>query len=325
MNDLPRVLATSVIRSTHEGESHGGVYLVDLASGVREEVVRWDHAAISWEGRGSERGLRGIAFYEDLILIAASDEVLIYDQDFNIVDTFGNAYLKHCHEVHRAGDVLWLASTGFDSVLGFDLKAGRFSIGYHLTKQYRNSRLAKRFELFPNYSIRRFDPEGEGGPPGREQGGGIFVHLNNVWANEGSVLLSGTGLRHVLEVRDGHVGLFARVPKGTHNAQPFRGGVIVNHTHGNRIAYLRRNGRLRRSFPIKAYEEADLTHSSLPADHARQAFGRGLCTWKGRLVIGGSSPATISAFDFDTGERLACINITMDVRNAIHGLEVWPF
>jgi hypothetical protein len=43
------------------------------------------------------------------------------------------------------------------------------------------------------------------------------------------------------------------------------------------------------------------------------------------LVIGGSSPATISAFDFDTGERLACVNITMDVRNAIHGLEVWPF
>ncbi|MGH9891043.1 MAG: hypothetical protein ACREA0_03470 [bacterium] len=66
-------------------------------------------------------------------------------------------------------------------------------------------------------------------------------------------------------------------------------------------------------------------HSSVPADHARQAFGRGLATWEEQIVIGGSSPATISAFDFESGERVACVNITMDVRNAIHGLEVWPF
>ena len=43
------------------------------------------------------------------------------------------------------------------------------------------------------------------------------------------------------------------------------------------------------------------------------------------MVIGGSSPATVSAFDFDSGELLARVNVTMDVRNAIHGLEVWPF
>jgi hypothetical protein len=322
--DLPTVLATSVVRSAHEGESHGGVYLVDLASGACEEVVRWDYGAISWEGRGSERGLRGIAFYEDHVLVAASDEVLIYDQDFNMIDSFRNAYLKHCHEICRQGDVLWLTSTGFDSVLGLDLRTWRFPIGFRLTKAYPRGDLAKRLELFPSYSIRRFDPEG-GGPPLWIPDQRDTVHVNNVWAHEGSVLISGTGLPHILEVRDGHVGRFARVPRGTHNAQPFRSGIIANHTNGNQIAYMSRKGRVRRSFPIKSYHQADLLHSSLPADHARQAFGRGLCTWRGHVVVGGSSPATISAFDFDTGEQLACINITMDVRNAIHGLEVWPF
>src|SRR5205814_2004977 len=30
MDKLPRVIATSVVRSAHQGESHGGVYLIDL-------------------------------------------------------------------------------------------------------------------------------------------------------------------------------------------------------------------------------------------------------------------------------------------------------
>jgi hypothetical protein len=323
-NHLPKVLATSVIRSTYEGESHGGVYLVDLASGVCEEVVRWDYGAISWEGRGSERGLRGIAFYKEHVLIAASDEVLIYDQDFKMIDSFGNAYLKHCHEVCRAGDVLWLTSTGFDSLLAFDLATGRFTFGHHVAKRYPPIRIGKAFEVLANYSIQSFDPETGGGPPPRQRGRD-YVHLNNVETHDRSLLVSGTGLGHVLEIRDGRVARFARVPRGTHNAQPFRDGIIANHTKRNQIAYMSRHGRRRRSFPIKAYADSDLVNSSLPADHARQAFARGLCTWNGHILIGGSSPGTISAFDFDTGESLACVNITMDVRNAIHGLEVWPF
>jgi hypothetical protein len=320
VSDLPKVLATSVIRSTFQGESHGGVYLIDLRSGDREQVVDWDDPAISWEGRGADRGLRGIAFYDEQVFIAASDEIFVYDQGFKIIDSFKNSYLKHCHEVYRAGDMLWLTSTGFDSVLGFDLKAGRFSIGHHLTRRYPN-RVAKRLRLLPRYSVRSFDPEGAAGPQPVDS-----VHVNNVWVLEkSSVLLSGTGLRHMLRIADGRIHRFARVPAGTHNAQPFRAGLLANHTARNHIAYINRGGLVSKSFPIEPYRDVDLVHSSLPTDHARQAFGRGLCTWKGQLVIGGSSPATVSAFDFNSGECIARVTISMDIRNAIHGLEVWPF
>ena len=44
----------------------------------------------------------------------------------------------------------------------------------------------------------------------------------------------------------------------------------------------------------------------------------------GRLV-GGSSPATITVYDIDAGTTVTSVNISMDVRNAVHGLEVWPF
>jgi hypothetical protein len=319
MMRLPKVIATSVVRSAHEGESHGGIYLVDLGSNECEQVVRWDYGAINWEGRGSERGLRGIAFSEDLVIIAASDELLLYDQHLSIVDRFRNAYLKHCHEIFIESNVVWLTSTAFDCVIGFDLKMGRFSNGYHLERDYPN-RLARKAQCFPTYSVRQFDPEGEDGPRMRDR-----LHINNVWRYDGSLLVSGTELRHMVAVRDGRSSVFSRVPIGTHNAQPFLSGVIANHTAKNQIVYMNKRGRQKLSFPIMTYDEANLLNSSLPADHARQAFGRGLCVWHQQLVIGGSSPATISVFDFDTQERVENFNITMDVRNAIHGLEVWPF
>jgi len=35
--------------------------------------------------------------------------------------------------------------------------------------------------------------------------------------------------------------------------------------------------------------------------------------------------ATISVYDLDAGRMTTSVNLTMDVRNAVHGLEVWPF
>ena len=70
------------MRATDQGESHGGVYLVDLLSGASEQVIDWNDASISWEGRGADRGLRGIAFSGDEVYLAASDEIFVYDRAF---------------------------------------------------------------------------------------------------------------------------------------------------------------------------------------------------------------------------------------------------
>ena len=43
------------------------------------------------------------------------------------------------------------------------------------------------------------------------------------------------------------------------------------------------------------------------------------------LIVGGSSPATITVYDIDDERIVRSVNITMDVRNAVHGLEVWPY
>src|SRR3954452_1819256 len=129
---LQRVVISSVVRATDQGESHGGVYLVDLRSGATEQVIDWNDASISWEGRGADRGLRGIAFAGDEVYLAASDEVFVYDRSFRQLRSHTNRYLKHCHEIVISDGVLYATSTGFDSVLELDLASGRWRKGHHL-------------------------------------------------------------------------------------------------------------------------------------------------------------------------------------------------
>ncbi len=57
---------------------------------------------------------------ERSVLVAASDRIVVLDHQLDVVDSFLNPYLKHCHEIYRAGDTLWLLSTDLGKlVLGF--------------------------------------------------------------------------------------------------------------------------------------------------------------------------------------------------------------
>ena len=53
---LPAILCTTVVRSSHVGDSHGGVYLVDLETGKYEQKIDWNDGSIDWSGRGGGRG-----------------------------------------------------------------------------------------------------------------------------------------------------------------------------------------------------------------------------------------------------------------------------
>ena len=41
MKKLPIILATSVVRGSQQGESHGGIYLVDFENQAAEMMVDW--------------------------------------------------------------------------------------------------------------------------------------------------------------------------------------------------------------------------------------------------------------------------------------------
>jgi hypothetical protein len=304
---MTTLIATSVVRGSRQGESHGGVFLIDLDARKAWQPLDWNTMAIDWQGRGWDRGLRGIAFDGDTVYIAASDELFAYTPRFELIDSWRNPYLKHCHEIHRHERTLFLTSTGFDSVLGFDLDRRRFTFGLKLAHDGAG------------YSGTRFDPQSAPGPaPGNT------LHLNSVFCTRGGMYLGGLRTQAVLLYNGRDVTRWASLPDGVHNARPHRDGVLFNDTAADVVRYVTPTSQ--RVFRVPTYPPELLTHADLDdARIARQGFGRGLAVIDDTRVAAGSSPSTIAIHDLDSGASPLTVNLTMDVRNAIHGLEVWPY
>ncbi|MBP6105672.1 MAG: hypothetical protein V9E93_06835 [Steroidobacteraceae bacterium] len=305
-----KLVTTSVVRGSHQGESHGGVYLLDLESQAVSQKLDWNTAAIDWQGRGWDRGLRGIAFDGDVVYVAASDELFAYRPDFSLIGSWRNAYLRHCHEIAVHERRLYLTSTAFDTVLGFDLDAHEFSWALHLA--------VHQFQFKGNV----FDPRLADGPLPLNK-----LHLNNVHSTQGGLYVTGLKTGGMLLYNGERVQMSVELPPGTHNAQPFRDGVLFNDTEADALRYTGRGeGREDRAlkvprYPADALRNLDLDQSKV----ARPGFARGLCVISDTVVAGGSSPSTISVYDLKANTRLLSVNLTMDVRNAIHGLAVWPY
>lgn len=315
---LPTVVLTAVVRSAHQGDSHGGVYLLDLERGSWRQTIDWNDGSIDWEGRGGDRGLRGIAVHGEEIFIAASNEVFVYDRDFRQKRSFTNRYLALCHEITVADGRLYLTSTAFDSVLVYDIAAQRFVAGYCVkVGQLPDPQTGKPVR---RTGFGAFDPEVPNGPPRQDT-----AHINNIHVDGGRIYLCGVNLDQLLVIEEGRLAPYARVPFWTHNARPFRGGVLANCTGSDALIFMDRAGVPKASLPVPRYDPAALLNADMPKDHARQAFARGLCVLDQDTLAVGSSPATVTVFRLDPPRQVKSINLTLDIRNAVHGLALWPF
>ena len=116
------------------------------------------------------------------------------------------------------------------------------------------------------------------------------------------------------------------LPPGTHNARPFRDGVLFNDTEADRAALCGRAAtasriapsRCRASTRQRLHESRRWTQSGV----ARPGFARGLA----RAVRHASSRADrplrrSPSTTWPRTSALLSVNLTLDVRNAIHGLE----
>ena len=306
---LPKLIATSVVRGSQQGESHGGIYTIDFENQTGEQHVDWNTSDIDFEGRGADRGLRGITFDGDDIYVAASDELFCYDRNFEIKNSYRNRYLKHCHEIIRRDRRLFLTSTGFDSLLSFNLDTAKFDWGFRLLKQY------EKWEGFT------FDPLGSDGPRPEND-----FHINSVHVDDGGLYLCGLRSQALIGLdKDWQPHEICSLPSGTHNSRPWNNGVLFNDTASDHVRFVAREGS-QQAYPIVTYDEADIEFSGIDDSNiARQGFGRGLCVFDNRFIAAGSSPSTVSLYDTEARQKVGSVNLSMDIRNAIHGLEVWPY
>lgn len=304
---MTHLIATSVIRGSQQGESHGGVFLIRTDDAQILQPLDWNTMDIDWRSRGWDRGLRGIAIHDDKIYIAASDELFIFNERFEPLGRFHNPYLKHCHEICIYRDHLFLTATAFDSILAFNLKTVLFDWALHVRTD------GNRFTPV------RFDPKGEDGPLMINK-----LHLNSVHCDDGGLYLSGLKTKALLTYTGTALGVLSTLPEGTHNARPHKDGVLFNDTRADAVRFAAPGQDT--AFRVPRFAPHKLLNTKLDDSRiARQGFGRGLCVIDDALIATGSSPSTICLHNLDSQKTEIVINLTMDVRNAIHGLEVWPF
>ena len=242
---LPKLLATSVVRGSEKGQSHGGVYLIDFESQQVEQKIDWNTGDIDFAGRGWDRGLRGIEFTEDAIWIAASDELFCYSTDFVRLASYRNEYLRHCHEICRRDNLLFLTSTGFDSILAFDLRKQEFVWGLYVSKNGTQ------------WVGQPFDPRNRGGP--------AFVnsyHLNMIRVDQDGICFSGLNTQALLAVSsDMAISEICNLPKGCHNAMPHQGGILLNDTAADAVRYASRDGKAV-AVPVPKFPTSCLLYTS---------------------------------------------------------------
>lgn len=301
---IPKLLVSTVVRGAQRGESHGGLYLVDIAARDVEQVADWRSEAIDFSGQGGDRGLRGIAVAGQEIFVAASDEIFAFDPWFQVVGSWKNPYLKHCHEISARDGKLYLTATAFDAVLRMDVKSRQFEFGMKIANEGGV------------ISLKSFDPRKAG-----EVETSNLYHLNSVRAEKDCLFVAGRKMPALVKMTETSIEMAAGLPRGSHNAQPFGDGVLYNDGDGDAVVWSTKEEWIASAVP--RYPREALLGAG--GDMARQAFGRGLCVLSETLVAAGSSPATVSVHDLKAGQVVETLNLTMDVRHAVHGLAVWPF
>lgn len=298
---MVKLAATSVIRGSCRGESHGGIHIVDLEDERVYKPVDWNKENIDWQGHGGDRGLRGIAFRKDRVFFAASDTLFECNPDFNLVVSYQNPYLKHCHDVSIHGHHLFITSAAYDSILAFNLRKNTFDMALMLQTDGQN------------LSIRRYNPNSDDGPLPMNK-----FHLNSVFCDAGGMYMSGLRTEALLLYNGKRVGISATLPAGTRNARPFREGILFNDTESNKLRYASRSGSDDCAFDVPQ-TESDVS----PA--ARPKFARGLCAISDTMIAAGSSPSTIALYDLDQRKMVKTVSLSTDIRHSIHSLAVWPY
>ena len=151
-------------------------------------------------------------------------------------------------------------------------------------------------------------------------------HINMVYVDATGIYMSGVRTNALLHLnKKMEVSEACNLPAAAHNARLYRDGLLFNDTASDCVRYVGADGR-NQAFKIVTYDDADIEFAGIDDSKvARQGFGRGLCPVDDRFVAGGSSPSTISLYDLQANQKIGSVNLSMDIRTTIHGLEIWPY
>jgi hypothetical protein len=304
-----RLIASAFVRSSDPDDRQGGVYLLDLRRRPAAVAVGAATAGIDWRGRGLERGFRGIACDGDGVFLAAGDELFAFTPGLKPAGSWRNYWLGECRDICVHQRTLFLVSSTYDAILGFDLDRHEFHWGMHVgVDQFR-------------FKGSHFDPLGSDGPLPLNK-----LQLSDIYCNSNGMYLSGRHTGGMLHFNGEQILMSAQLPRGARNARPFRRGVLFIDNQAHELRYCGRDGGQEdRALPLPSCEHPDGTSESACGDTAPEPTARGLCLLNDRVAAVGSAPATVTLFDLEDNRRLLSVALSRNPFSAIHSLASWPF
>lgn len=297
-----KIIASSVIRSTVRGQSHGGLYVIDSEKLIGKQVLDWNYPHIRWDSGGGDRGLRGMVFYNEYLYTSGATHVYKFDQNFELVDKFNDNCFDGTHEMCIYNDIMYCISNQFDAIFFFDLHTEKWIGGFqHI--------LGTSPKVFNQGEIIKHSDS---------------LHLDIVSVKDGFVWYAGSTTEYLYGFNpetkeEQQIKLFFR---NTHNAQFWQDGIIFNRSLESDTCYQVNNELIHQwQTPLIPKE---LLLNVITGDHARLGYTRGMAIQENQVAIG-TSPAGIHIFEFGKKDPAFSTYITRDIRNSICGLSLYPW
>jgi hypothetical protein len=300
---LPIVIASSVIRSTRRGESHGGLYVVDFNDDTVEQKLDWNYPHIRWDSGGGDRGLRGMIFHNDLLYTAGATALFVFNKNFELVEQYTCPTFDGSHELFLYNNKIYSISNQYDAILVFDLTKNDWVLGYqHILNQPPR--------IFDPYctNLQRSDS----------------LHLDSISVYNDIMFYAGSTTKYIygLHIYTLQQRAYLLAKPNTHNAQFWKDGIVFNRAlESDTIYQVGENIIHRWATPIMKKET--VTHMDY-SDYARTEYTRGMVVYKDFVCIG-TSPASVHMLNLDSIDPVKSSIISHDIRNSVCGMSHYPW
>jgi hypothetical protein len=300
---LPIVIASSVIRSTRRGESHGGLYVVDFNDGSIEQKLDWNYPNIRWDSGGGDRGLRGIIFHNDLLYTAGATSLFVFNKQFELVEQYTCPTYDGSHELFLYNNKIYSISNQYDAILIFDLDKKDWTLGY----QHIIGRKPIMFDPY-NTDLQRSDS----------------LHLDSITVKNDIMYYAGSTTKYLYALNINTLELIAYylVHPNTHNAQLWKDGIIFNRSMESDTTY-QIEDKIAYKWHTPMMLKDKVTHIDF-SDYARTEYTRGMVVYEDFICIG-TSPATVHMLSLKSVEPQKSATISTDIRNSICGMSHYPW
>ncbi len=337
-----RVLATTVVRESTRGKQRTG-YIYDIDWDEQRVVRRLPVPEPQFpetedNPRGGVRGGRGVAVTRHGIVVANYDTLIVYDDEWNVLDEIGHPLFVGTHEIDWDGEHVWTAATAIDAVLRVSLEDGSVATAW----DPHDPTVAPRFRI----SVRPHPVDGSVDYRKREAPLIDQCHLNGVTRHDGATVVN-CGLIRPAKSRVAK--LRGRLASRSRSA--LRMPARDTRRHAGSSAVLRLNGSIEPDVLVQLDGNDYPTHNGQLLDAERVAINdstantfrvfslageelashaipgrwlRGLEPLDGHHVLLGSAPASVSLLDLVENRIVTRLQLSEDPNEAVHGLTLCP-